>query len=176
MDDILTHRLRLRPASAGDLEAVHGLLSHPAAMRYWSTPPHTDIEQSRTWLERMIAQSMATGCDFLVEFERRVIGKAGCYAPPEIGYIFHPDVWGRGFASEALTAVIPHVFAACLFDTLRADVDPRNEASLKLLMRLGFREVGRVSRAWLVGNEWCDSVYLELGRHEAGSGANRNIS
>jgi ribosomal-protein-alanine N-acetyltransferase len=166
-DDILTPRLRLRRARADDLEAVHGLLSHPLAMRYWSTPPHADIEQSRDWLARMIAESAQTGCDFVVEFEGRVIGKAGCYAPPEIGYIFHPDVWGRGFASEALAVIIKHVFAAGAFDALRADVDPRNTASLRLLKKLGFRETGRAPRTWLVGAEWCDSVYLEFRRDGA---------
>ena len=164
MDDIVTQRLRLRQATIGDLEAVHGLLSHPLGMRYWSTPPHADLEQTRAWLAGMIAQSAVTGCDFLVEFEGRVIGKAGCYAPPEIGYIFHPDLWGRGFAFEALTAVIQHVFAAGAADVLKADVDPRNAASLRLLEKLGFHEVGRAKRTWHVGDEWCDSVYLALAR------------
>ena len=166
MDDILTQRLRLRRPTPDDLEAVHGLLSHPVGMRYWSTPPHADIELSREWLARMIARSAETGCDFLVEFEGRVIGKAGCYEPPEIGYIFHPDTWGRGFATEALAAVIPRVFAVGAFDALLADVDPRNTASLRLLEKLGFRETGRGARTWLVGTEWCDSVYLQLGRDE----------
>ena len=167
MADILTPRLRLRQARVDDLEAVHGLLSHPLGMRYWSTPPHTDIEESRAWLSRMITQSAATGCDFLVEYKGRVIGKAGCYEPPNVGYVFHPDIWGRGFATEALAAVIPRAFEVGAFVALVADVDPRNLASLKLLGRLGFREVGRAKQTWLVGNDWCDSVYLELGRGDA---------
>jgi [ribosomal protein S5]-alanine N-acetyltransferase len=167
MADIITPRLRLRQPRVEDLEAIHGVLSQPLAMRYWSTPPHTDIEESRVWLSHMITQSSATGCDFLVEYEGRVIGKAGCYEPPNVGYIFHPDVWGQGFATEALAAVIQHVFEVGAFAALLADVDPRNVASLKLLGRLGFREAGRAEQTWLVGNDWCDSVYLELGRAAA---------
>jgi len=138
-------------------------------MRYWSTPPHTDIEESRVWLSRMITQSAATGCDFLVEYKGRIIGKAGCYEPANVGYIFHPDIWGRGFATEALAAVIQRVFEVGAFAALVADVDPRNVGSLRLLGRLGFREVGRAKQTWLVRNDWCDSVYLELERAEAPS-------
>jgi RimJ/RimL family protein N-acetyltransferase len=45
---------------------------------------------------------------------------------------------------------------------LTADVDPRNQPSLRLLERFGFVVTGAASRTWLVGDEWCDSVYLEL--------------
>jgi len=44
----------------------------------------------------------------------------------------------------------------------RADVDPRNARSLKLLKNLGFRETGTAKRTYQIGDEWTDSVYLEL--------------
>jgi [ribosomal protein S5]-alanine N-acetyltransferase len=47
-----------------------------------------------------------------------------------------------------------------------ADVDPRNKASLRLLQGLGFDEVGRASRTWNIGGEWCGSVYLRLKMQE----------
>jgi RimJ/RimL family protein N-acetyltransferase len=102
--------------------------------------------------------------DFVVEHEGRAIGKAGCWRLPEVGYILHPDYWGQGLASEALTAVIGHVFSTRAIEAIKADVDPRNEGSLRLLARLGFVETHRAERTWLVGEEWCDSVYLALKR------------
>ena len=112
----------------------------------------------------MIGAAPEASDDFIVECDGRVIGKAGCWRLPEIGYILHPDYWGQGLATEALTAVIGHVFAGRDVDAITADVDPRNEASLKLLARLGFVETHRAQRTWLVGEEWCDSVYLALPR------------
>jgi RimJ/RimL family protein N-acetyltransferase len=56
------------------------------------------------------------------------------------------------------------VFANWPVEALTADVDPRNEGSLRLLAKLGFVETHRAARTWLVGEEWCDSVYLALGR------------
>ena len=161
MVELRTPRLRLRRARPDDLEPMHAVLSHPAAMRYWSTTPHEDLAQTEAWLADMIATD---GEDFVIEHRGRVIGKAGCYSLPSVGYILHPDAWGRGFASEALGAAIAHVFAARDVDRLTADVDPRNAASLGLLKKLGFAETHRAARTWLVGGEWCDSVYLALDR------------
>lgn len=162
MHRLVTERLILRHAREHDLEAMHAVLSHPVAMRYWSTPPHTDIAQTRDWLADMIATR--DGTDFVVEHDGRVIGKAGCYRLPEIGYILHPDVWGQGFAVEALGAIIPHIFARHPVEALRADVDPRNPASIRLLERLGFVPDGSSKKTWLIAGEYCDSLYFRLPR------------
>jgi RimJ/RimL family protein N-acetyltransferase len=154
--------LLLRPATVDDLEPLHAILSHPQAMTYWSSPPHESVNQTRAWLSSMIAIKPAEGEDFIVEHDGRLIGKAGLWRFPEIGFIFHPDVWGRGFASEALSLVMDRAFRVHGLPKVQADVDPRNAASLKLLGGLGFRETGRAERTWHVGDQWCDSVYLEL--------------
>ncbi len=161
---ITTPRLTIRRARADDLQDIHLVLSDPVAMRYWSTPPHVTINQSRDWLQAMMEAPESESDDYVVVHEERVIGKAGCWRLPEIGYVFHPDSWGKGLASEALAAIIPAVFARHAIKHIEADVDPRNAASLKLLGRLGFTETGRAERTLLVGDEWCDSVYLRLMR------------
>ncbi len=161
-----TERLLLRPARSGDLERIHALLSDPVAMRYWSTPPHETVQQSRDWLDGMMAITLPEGEDFVVEHEGRVIGKAGLYRFPEIGYLFDPACWGRGFATEAVRAVVERAFAVHGLPAIIADVDPRNIASLSVLMRAGFRETGRAARTMQVGEEWCDSVYLSADRAE----------
>lgn len=164
MDRIVTKRLVLRRAREEDLEAIHAVLSHPAAMRYWSTLPHVSLDQTQEWLASMIEDDPGVREDFIVEHEGRAIGKAGCYRLPEIGYILHPDYWGRGLATEALTAVIAHIFAHHPVEALTADIDPRNAASIKLLERLGFTFARRAERTWKLGDEWCDSVYYERKR------------
>lgn len=52
---------------------------------------------------------------------------------------------------EALSATIPHIFESLPIDRLEADVDPRNSASLRLLSRLGFCEVGRAASRHMKG-------------------------
>lgn len=162
MATIQTSRLLLRPARGNDLDALHAILSDPGATAFWSTPPHETLEQTRQWLESMIAIPPQQGEDFIIEHEGQVIGKAGFYRFPEIGFILHPATWGQGFAKEALTCVIERGFRKHRLGTIVADVDPRNSASLGLLEKLGFRRTGYREKSWCIAGEWCDSVDLAL--------------
>lgn len=157
---IRTERLLLRRATWEDLAAVHRLFSEPRAMRYWSRPEHETLEETRQWL-RFLVEPAADSMDFLVEKDGEVIGKAGAWALPEVGFLLHPDHWGKGLAFEAMAAVIAHVESEHpALSALTAEVDPRNAASLRLLSRLGFRETHRAERTLLWKDEWCDSIYL----------------
>lgn len=160
-----TARLTLRRPAMADLAAFGEILTHPQAMRYWGTPPHETPEQTRKWMEDTVASSLTHASDeFSVELAGQVIGKAGAWRMPEIGYILHPDHWGLGYAFEAMTAVINHLFDTHKAEKLTADVDPRNFASLALLGKLGFQETSRARNTLQWGDEWCDSIYLALGR------------
>jgi RimJ/RimL family protein N-acetyltransferase len=63
----------------------------------------------------------------------------------EVGWHFHPDSWGHGYATEAAEAVLRKGFADGL-DTIYAVVRPENEPSLKVCRRLGMTHLGRTSR------------------------------
>ena len=157
---IRTTRLVLRRASWDDLAAVHRLFSNPQAMRYWSRPEHATLDETRHWL-RFLVEPAPDSLDFLIETDGEVIGKAGAWQLPEVGFLLHPDHWGKGLAHEAMLAVIAHVEAEFpALPELTAEVDPRNLASLRLLDRLGFRETHRAERTLLWKDEWCDSVWL----------------
>jgi [ribosomal protein S5]-alanine N-acetyltransferase len=160
---IKTERLLLRRATWDDLAAVHRLFSNPAAMRYWSRPEHETLDETRKWLRHLV-EPAPDSVDFLIEKDGEVIGKAGAWQLPEVGFLLHPDHWGQGLAHEAMQAVIAHLFATTDTPILTAEVDPRNAASLRLLARLGFVETGRAERTLLWRDEWCDSVYLTLQR------------
>ena len=164
MLEIETERLLLRRATMDDLGAFHLILSDPQATTFWSTPPHSDVEQSREWLQSMVDIMPGEGEDFVVEHQGSVIGKVGFFRFPEIGFIFHPRTWGRGFAEEALRPVLKRAFHVHRLEAVEADVDPKNAASLRLLAKLGFIEISRRERTWFIGDQWCDSVDLRLMR------------
>lgn len=170
MTAIYTPRLTLRHARPDDLPAVHAIMVDPEVLRYWSTPPHESIDQSREWLDSMIDGNSQGSPDFIIEHDGKVIGKLGAWAMPEIGFYLARDAQGRGFAREALDAFITYAFDG-LTDHLVADVDPRNTASLKLLLDAGFIETGRAERTWQVGDEWCDSVYFRLDKPQVEAAA-----
>jgi RimJ/RimL family protein N-acetyltransferase len=160
--ELRTDRLRLRPPVPSDLARMHAILSDLRATAYWSTPPHESLDQSEAFLAGMIGGAPPEAEEFVVEHEDVLIGKVGLWRFPEIGFIFDPAWWGRGFATEAARAVLDRAFAVHRLPAVEADVDPRNAASLRLLERIGFRETGRAERTLLVDGVWCDSVYLRL--------------
>lgn len=160
---IVTARLILRPARKDDLMDMHAVLSDPRAMTWWSSPPHDSLDQTADWLDSMLARG-ASGLDFVIEIDGRVIGKAGFWKAPELGYVLHPDWWGRGLAQEAVGAAIDHLFRTTDFGDATADVDPSNAPSIRLLERLGFKKTGFAERTWNVGGVWCDSFYYGLSR------------
>ena len=159
---IRTPRLLLRRVEDGDLHDLHAVLSDSRAMRYWSRPAHTELGETQEFLGWLRPGERTD--DFVLVEDGRVIGKAGAWRVPEVGFILHPDRWGRGLAFEAMAAVIPYLFETHPVRALTADVDPRNTPSIRLLERLGFAEIGRAERTMQWGSEWCDSVYFELSR------------
>lgn len=169
MNTILrTQRLILRRPRSDDVAAMHAILRDPLAMRYWSTLPHKTVAESEAWVAKTIDAINAGECDdFFVEHGGLLIGKAGLWNRNELGFLFSPAVWGKGFAREALQAVIDRAFAERGHVEIRAEADPRNERCLRLLGRLGFRETGRAERTYHIGGEWSDSVYLTLPKSKA---------
>lgn len=164
MTELATARLVLRRPREDDLPTFFAIMSDPRAMRYWSTAPHASLEVTREWLARKIARNADGGEDFGIEFEGRLIGEVGAGRLPDFGFMLHPDFWGQGLATEASRVCIAHIFAAHDVPTLKADVDPRNLASLAVLTKLSFVVTGTAQNTFLLGDEWCDSVYLELER------------
>jgi RimJ/RimL family protein N-acetyltransferase len=161
-DEIRTARLLLRRARVEDLADIHSVMSDPAVMRFWSTLPHDDIEQTRVWLNAMIGADAQNSDDYVIQLGGRVIGKIGCFILPEIGFQIASDLWGQGLASEAMAAYLARRRIIGDPSRIVADVDPRNGASLALLKSHGFVETGRATGTWKVGDEVCDSIYLAL--------------
>jgi RimJ/RimL family protein N-acetyltransferase len=155
-------RVTLRPFQEGDAAALHPIFADAVAMRYWSTPPHTTFAQTLAYVDATMAATEAgRGDDQVVVLDGRVIGKAGLWDNQEVGFILSPAYWGLGLAGEALGAVISRARRAGVA-RIRAEADPRNGRCLRLLSRMGFVETGRAEATMRVGDEWVDSVYLEL--------------
>ena len=102
MSTIRTARLLLRKPVETDFYALHAIMADPETMRFWSTPPHADIEDTRRFLAAMIATPVGEGDEFVVECEGIVIGKLGMWRSPEVGFLLSRTHWGRGLATEAL--------------------------------------------------------------------------
>ncbi len=162
---IKTERLCLRAPQESDLAALHEVFRDPRAMAYWSHPAHETLERTRKTLGSMIASYNDTGAEYVVEANGKVIGKAGLWRVAEVGYILHPDFWGKGLAFEALSTILPAFFAAHQkVDEITAEIDPRNLASTRLLEKLGFHATHYAKNTLQVAGIWTDSTYFTLKR------------
>ena len=95
----------------------------------------------------------------------KVIGKVGIWqvGGNEIGYMLHRDCWGKGYMTEAMRALFPHLWKQGI-ERIVADVDPRNDYSIGLLKKFGFVETGKDSRTGQINGVWYDSVFFGLER------------
>ena len=163
-------RLTLRNAQYSDLEALHAFCSDSEVMRYWSRPADRTLDATSEWLQSLVKRPT----EFVIclkETPDVPIGKIGVWRDSEIGFLLHRQWWRKGIMSEAMEVLLPWLFrrkegGGLGLDRLTADVDPRNEASLRFLNSFGFVVTGTKEKTWEVAGEWVDSVFLELKRDQ----------
>ena len=160
-DHLATARLTLRPLRQADAPDLHRFFSDPIAMRHFGAVHH-DLAESEDWVRRTLAAPPERTREYAILRAGRVIGKAGIWSAPELGYFLQRSHWGQGLMHEALTALLPRLFADLSLPRITADVDPRNPASARVLERLGFNETGRARNTIQIAGEWTDSVYYAL--------------
>jgi RimJ/RimL family protein N-acetyltransferase len=140
-------------------------------MRYWSSPAMNDIAEADALLLRIEDHARAATL-FQWGLARReddlVVGTCTMFhidlahRRAELGYVLRRDHWGRGLATEALTAMIHHAFARLGLHRLETDIDPRNAASIRLVERLGFEREGLLRQRYFVAGAIQDSAIYGL--------------
>jgi len=161
-EDISTGRLVLRPLRPDDATRITNLINDPRVYRMLArVPAHQNVAQTLAWMTPHDARRAAdTAHVFGIESEGTLIGvvsgERDCRPLPfTIGYWLAPDVWGRGFMTEAATALVDwlkqrgeRAFVAGYF----AD----NPASGRVLDKLGFLKAGRMPKFCLGRGETVD--------------------
>ncbi len=95
----------------------------------------------------------------MVAIERRT-GQDG--RVHNLGYVFHPEHHGQGYATESCRAAIAHVFGPLGADGILTGTKRENEASVRLLKRLGLHEKAGAEGEWAMSrDEW---QVLETGK------------
>jgi RimJ/RimL family protein N-acetyltransferase len=145
---IETDRLILRPFNPADAEFILVLLNEPSFLRYIGDKKVRNVEDARQYiLNGPVASYERNGFGLcLVELrESHVpIGMCGLLKreelpQPDIGFAFLPAYWNQGFAYEAAAAVLQDASERLRLERILAITSLDNDASIKLLQRLGFR-------------------------------------
>ena len=149
-ETLLTDRLVLRRFTAADGPALHAYLGRPEAVEFEPYGPLSPEQAARAAAER------ATDARFWAVDQRpgaMLVGHLYVAAVEpdwwhtwELGFVFHPDHWGQGYATEACTAALDHMFAGGAHRVV-AGCNPANARSWSLLERLGMRREAHTVRS-----------------------------
>jgi aminoglycoside 6'-N-acetyltransferase len=140
---LVTERLLLRPLCAGDLEPLARVLAEPAVSRFW---PAYDLERVRA---EYFAEDEDDLVVFAIEHDGQAIGLVQygeeddpMYRHAGVDLFLRAADHGRGFAREALTAVIDHLFVERGHHRIVIDPAAHNARAIAVYEKLGFRRVG----------------------------------
>jgi RimJ/RimL family protein N-acetyltransferase len=139
-----TERLLLRAPRMEDAEAITALLQDRAIAENTIRIPYPfQLADAQTFIAGVEAGSQPT---FVVTLRDAVIGCCGIAQrdgeKPELGYWFGVPFWGKGYATEAVRAVIDHAFADLGHDALLSGARISNPASRRVLEKCGFQWTG----------------------------------
>jgi [ribosomal protein S5]-alanine N-acetyltransferase len=147
-----TARLRIRHLHEGDAPFILDLLNQPTFLRFIGDKGVRTLDDARAYIVSMAINNYAAHGHglYLVEETETGLPAGTCgilrkptLPHPDIGYAFLPAFWGRGYALEAAAAIMTHAVALGI-ERLCAVVDPQNESSIKLLVKLGMHRSGQV--------------------------------
>lgn len=168
---LFSPRLRLRPLTPDDADALFAIHSDPAFTRFWSSGPWTQRAQALSLIEQD-QRDLAEGEHVRLGIERisdgALLGTCTLYKihpsnrRAEVGYGLGPAHWGQGYAREAVRALLDWGFGVLQLHRVEADIDPANTASAALLTRLGFQLEGRLRERWIVDGVVSDSAMYGL--------------
>ena len=170
---IRTPRLRLRPLTPADLDALLTYRGRADVCRFLPFAPMTrgqltarlGGDLSRTELTEPgqaltlgieVAGTGALVGDVVLFFRSRE------HAGGELGYVLHPDAGGRGYATEACAAMLALAFDQLGLHRVVARLDGRNGASARLAARLGMRQEAHLVRNELFKGEWSDELVFAM--------------
>jgi ribosomal-protein-alanine N-acetyltransferase len=144
---LTTARLRLRPFTAQDADALYRILHEEGVLRYFPRPEPPPQE----WVEHFVADQLGRwerdGFGLWaaeLRATRKLIGWAGLQDLPEtdeieVGYLLGKAHWGQGLATEAALASLEYGFETLKLRQIVAIVHRENLASQRVVEKLGLR-------------------------------------
>ncbi|WP_126650580.1 GNAT family N-acetyltransferase [Chryseobacterium aureum] len=172
---LYTERLLLRDITLDDQQDIFNYRSDAEANQFQGWIPETleeverfiqrnnkEFNQPESWYQLLITdkETKAVIGDIGVHF----IGEENVQA--EFGITINTSFQGKGYASEAIKAVIDHLFNDLHKHRITASVDPDNTPSIQLMERIGLRKEGHFVKSLFWKNNWVDDVIYAVLREE----------
>jgi RimJ/RimL family protein N-acetyltransferase len=182
MHTLESDRLLLRPFQADDLAPLLAMQSRLDVVRWLYHEPRGEADVRDLLAKKIASTAFRDGggsIDFAVVLKEtgEVVGDVDLYltsAPHkqgEIGFVFHPDHQGRGYATEAASLLLDLAFREYGLHRVVGRLESRNLASGRVLERLGMRrEADLVENEWVKGEWQSETIYAILDREWRAAG------
>ena len=169
---ILTERLRLHEFAQDDWRAVLDYQRDPRYLRYYPWCDRTE-EDATAFVGMFLAWQRETPrrryqLAITQRSDNQLIGNCGIRlnsddpAEVELGYELNPDCWGRGYATEAASAMVHFAFRQLGLQRITSWCIADNVASARVLERLGFRLQRRSRGTEHFKGRWWDTLHYTL--------------
>lgn len=163
--ELTTKRLFLRPVETEDAKAIFNYRSDAETNKYQAWIPKTiddvdsflnkispEIDIADTWFQFAIVEIKNT----------KIIGDVGIHfvdgEQAELGCTLAKKYHGKGYATEALKAVMDYLFNELNKHRIIGSIDPKNVSSIELVERLSFKKVAHFKESLLINGEWVDDI------------------
>jgi RimJ/RimL family protein N-acetyltransferase len=172
-------RLILREFVTTDWRAVHEYASDPKVVQYVDWGPNEEND-TRTFVQRAVGyqrdrQRRDYELAIVLKENDRLIGGCALRIPePEhrqgsIGYALRPDMWSRGYATEAARGLVTFGFTQLKLHRIFATCDPDNVASARVMEKIGMRREAHLREHKWMKNRWRDSLVYGVLENEWGT-------
>lgn len=170
--ELRTQRLTLRkilPQDAGD---VYAWMSDPEVCRYERWTPHPSIEYSRGYILAVFRDGDPAALHWGIELAGSLIGSVSVVGINDfdqkatLGYCLARRYWSKGYATEAVRAVLEYIFTQTSINRLEASHSVNNPASGKVLEKAGFLYEGLAKEYYRCGLGFQDSRLFALIRRD----------
>lgn len=166
-----TERLVIRAFTNDDAEALLSFRSNPEAMRFVPRPLQRNTEEALEMIGMInhnIAANECIGWCVVLKSSGKVIGSVSFHRiekehhRAELGYMLHPDYWGKGLVTEAVRAIVDYGFRELNFHSIEAIIDPDNTASASVLNKLHFVKEAHFKENFVHNGRFTDTAIYSL--------------
>lgn len=137
--------IRHSPQDAEEIFYTYG--SKPEVTEFLPWKTHESIEDTRAFL-KIAVQTWAAKTQFAYSVRlrdsARLIGACGCLHNEgvfQVGYVFSPTVWGKGYAQEVCEGLLRTLKENTAVKKITSFVDVDNLRSMKVLEKCGFQKM-----------------------------------
>ncbi|KEK24610.1 GNAT family N-acetyltransferase [Bacillus gaemokensis] len=170
--ELQTKRLILRKMQASDSASLFAIWSDPEVTKFMNINSFTDESQAVEMIEildKLSLENRAIRYSIIELESNKIIGSCGYNsldfknAKAEIGYDISKAFWGKGYAPEAILALIDYAFSTLGFNRIEAKAEPENINSIKVLQKLNFTFEGTMRMCEKSKEKFIDlSIYSKL--------------